>query len=317
MTAIGTGRTLTLTPNAALDIWTTTPRITPGPKLRCTPPDEDPGGGGINVSRVIHRLGGDTLALFVAGGRAGDAVADALARDGVPAVRIAMAGTTRQSFSVREDATGEVFRFVTPGPDLQISEAQALLDRLDDCAAGAALVVGSGSLPPGAPDDFWAQAAARTRAAGARFVLDTGVGAVAALRAGVFVFRENADVIARVAGRALAWPDQVADWASARVHDGSAEMIIATEGAQGALLVTADRRIILSPPHVTVQSAIGAGDSFVGGFCHGLTTGHSPEDALRLGVATAAATMLTPGTALCRKEDALRLMDECGEARTV
>ena len=308
---------LTLTPNPALDVWTTTARFRVGPKLRCTAPKIDPGGGGVNVSRVVHRLGGDTTAIHAAGGRTGEELAACLDREGVPAERCAIEGATREDFSVCATETGDVLRFVTPGPALRAREIGDLLDRLRDHAATASLVVGSGSLPDGTGDDFWAKAAMLCEDAGARFVLDSHDRVGPALEAGVFCFRENTDAIAGIAGRDVGWPEDAADWAEDRVRSGAAEMIVITEGAQGALLVQRDLRLVLSPPLVEVRSAIGAGDSFVAGLCLALARGEGPDAALRLAVATAAATLLTPGTELCRKDDVDRLVAESNQVRRI
>lgn len=312
------GLILTFTPNAALDVWTTTERFRAGPKLRCSRPQVDPGGGGINVSRVLHRLQRDTLALFAAGGRTGEEVVAALDHEGVPAERCLIDGATREDFSVREDCSGDVLRFVTPGPELSPTEGRRLLDRLEECAADAALVVGSGSLPEGLPEDFWAEAIRRCKNAGANFVLDSHDNIGPALEEGTFCFRENNDAVAELAGRNVEWPEGAADWAEDQIAKGAAEMIIVTEGDKGALLVTKDVRLVLAPPGIDeAQSAVGAGDSFLAGFCLALCDGRSTEDILRQSVATAAATLLTPGTELCRKEDVDRLVSECGVPRRI
>lgn len=301
-------RTVTLTPNPALDLWTTTAHVQPGPKLRCTALKQDPGGGGINVSRVIVRLGGDTLAIHLAGGFAGMALAEALEREGVPALSVPGAGTTRQSFSARDEMSGAVYRFVMPGEPAAPGEAGAMLDRLSDAAAQAGIVVGSGSLPPGLDRGFWAAAARIAKAAGAKFLLDSGDGVAEALAEGVDIYRENTSAIAEFEGRPVAWPQQAGEWARARIEAGAAKMVIVTEGARGALMVTREERVILQPPKVETSSAIGAGDSFVGALCHALCRGDAPREALRLAVATAAATLLTPGTDLCEVADIDRLL---------
>ncbi len=311
------GTVLTLTPNAALDVWTTTDTVRAGPKLRCSRPRKDPGGGGINVSRVLHRLECDTFALCAAGGRTGEQVVAGLERDRIPAECCRIDGETREDFSVRENDSGDVLRFVTPGPELSAEEGGRLLDRLAELAGDAALVVGSGSLPDGLGEEFWAGAVRRCKDAGARFVLDSHHGVGPALDEGTFCFRENNDAISRLAGRHLAWPREAAEWAADRITAGAAEMIVVTEGSKGALLVTREARLVLSPPHVDVQSAVGAGDSFVAGLCLALSEGRGVEDMLRQAVATAAATLLTPGTELCRKQDVDRLLAECGEPRRI
>ena len=116
-------------------------------------------------------------------------------------------------------------------------------------------------------------------------------------------------------GHEIGWPEETAEWAADQVASGKAEIVIVTEGAEGALLVTGDAKFLQHPPDVEPRSAIGAGDSFVAGFCLTLSRKQSLEDALRSAVATAAATLLTQGTELCRKEDVERLLLELRELR--
>jgi 6-phosphofructokinase 2 len=93
--------------------------------------------------------------------------------------------------------------------------------------------------------------------------------------------------------------------------------VVVTSGAQGALLVTKDERVRLTPPKVPIKSAVGAGDSFMGGLCLGLAKGEVLHEALRIAVATAAATMITPATELCLKEDVDRVLAAMGAIETV
>lgn len=302
------GRTVTLTPNPALDLWTGTQSVKAGPKLRCSAPRVDPGGGGINVSRVIRILGGETTAIYLKGGLTGEALALALAAAGIEGSAVETAAATRQSFSVQEETTGAVYRFVLPGEPAGEADAAAMLERVSQLAPTAAVVVGSGSLPPGMDKDFWAHAARRAKAAGAAFLLDSGDGVPPALAEGVDIYRENTSAIARFENQAISWPHEAAEWAEARISQGAAQTIIITEGDRGALMVTAQGRVVMQPPKVPVASAIGAGDSFVGALCFALSHDRSPEEALRLAVATAAATLLTPATELCRLADIERLL---------
>ena len=142
---------MTLTMNPALDITTDTDRVIPTDKMRCGLPRYDPGGGGINVARIAHVLGASVSALFPAGGHAGDKVTDLVADSGVPVQRITVARSTRESFTVDEDSTGQQYRFVLPGPRLTDAEQTECLETLSAAAASADFVVASGSLPPGVP----------------------------------------------------------------------------------------------------------------------------------------------------------------------
>ena len=309
---------VTLTPNPALDLWTTTDRFRTSPKLRCAPPQLHPGGGGINVSRVVHRLGGETLALYAAGGRTGEDLAEAIGSEDVPSDSIRVAGKSREVFNVCEKASGDVMRFVTPGPEASEKEASALIGLLEQKVASGSLVVGSGSFPPQMPADFWGRAASICRKVGGRFLLDSHDGTEAALSEGIYLFRETADAVREIARDNLEWPGGIGEWAARRIDLGEAEAVIVTEGAEGALLVTAGDKCVQSPPTgIEVKSAIGAGDSFMGGLCLAIARGKDLREALRYGVAAATATLLTPGTELCRKEDVERLLEESPPPRII
>jgi 6-phosphofructokinase 2 len=182
---------ITLTPNPALDLWTTTDHVEPEHKLRCSAPKLDPGGGGINVSRVVKRLGGDTVALFAAGGDVGDQLVAVIGREGLAYQRIDIAGETRMSIHVDEERTGALYRFVMPGPALSAAEGRSLLDRFSSQATPGALAVASGSLPPGLDDGFWARLADEAERAGCHLLLDTSSGIAAALDKGVFLLRQD------------------------------------------------------------------------------------------------------------------------------
>ncbi len=310
-------RIITLTPNPALDLWTTTDRVVPEHKLRCSAPRLDPGGGGINVSRVVQRLGGDTMALFAAGGGIGNQLVAVIEREGLAYRRIDIASETRMSIHVDEVRTGALYRFVMPGPEVSATEGKSLLDRFSSEVTPDALTVASGSLPPGLDEGFWARLGEEAGRAGSRLLLDTSNGIAAALDKGVFLLRQDHDEVMRLRGKDMDWPKETADWASRLVARGAAEIVIITHGAEGALMVTANERIALMPPKVDGISAVGAGDSFMGALCFELARGGTPAHALRLAVTAAAAALLTPGTELCRKADVERLLDVCPAPRPV
>ncbi|WP_109806361.1 1-phosphofructokinase family hexose kinase [Sphingosinithalassobacter portus] len=300
---------VTLTMNPALDVTTATEHVRPTHKLRCSAPRFDPGGGGINVARVIHALGGAATAVFPAGGPAGETLKQLLVRAEIPIAPVPVAGATRESFTVDEGATGEQYRFVMPGPALSQAEQQAILRVLEEQPAPPAYIVASGSLPTGLPEDFYCQVGALCRRIGARLILDTSGPALAAAKGcGAWLIKPSQREIEDLLGREL--PDEAAqtDAARALIEQGFAEIVALSLGEAGALLVTADTSRHFRAPQVKAASAVGAGDSMVAAITLAMARGLPLEEAFRHGMAAGAAALLTPATELAHRDDVERLL---------
>ena len=301
-------RVLCLTMNPAVDLATETERVVPTHKLRCGDTLHDAGGGGVNVARVLSRLGGHCTAVCPTGGSSGQWLQKRMREEGLDSVFLPIAEETRVSFTVHEHSTGAEFRFVMPGPRLSEAEWQHCLQWLEALQPFPDLLVASGSLPPGVPADFYARLARLCRDKGARLVLDTsGPALAAALAEGVFLFKPNLKELAELSGQSL---DSAEQWqAAARqlVLGGKADVVALTLGHLGALLVTRDGMWSAPPLDVPVASAVGAGDSFVGAMVWGLQRGLPLEQAFAWGIAAGTATLLSAGTALCRPEDVRQL----------
>ncbi|HML13486.1 MAG TPA: 1-phosphofructokinase family hexose kinase [Xanthobacteraceae bacterium] len=304
-------RILTLTPNPAIDLSTSAERVVPIRKLRCSAARHDPGGGGINVARVIVRLGGEATALYPSGGAVGCLLQRLVAREGVASITVPVADETRLDFTALDRTSRQQYRFVLPGPALEEVDWRRCLDALRMVSPPPEFVVGGGSLPPGVPEDFFAQAARIARAAGARMVLDTSGPALrAGLEAGVYLAKPNLGELRGLTGASLL---READWINAArklVKTGQAEAVALTLGDQGALLVTRTAAFRALPPAVELVSAVGAGDCFLGAMLWSLAAGHGLVEALRYGVAAGSAAVINPGTELCHAADVHRLYDE-------
>ncbi len=305
-------RIVTLTLNPALDLATEVERVERGPKLRCGPVRRESGGGGLNVSRAITSLGGDTLALHVSGGATGALVEDHLAAEGVAQRRLPIAGITRENLAVRERASGELYRFVMPGPTLSEEEWRGALDATVAAAEGR-YVVASGSLPPGVPPEVYVLLARALAAGGVRLLLDTSGPALgAAAGGGVHLVKMNYREFDELAGREQTDRERE-DRARGIVAGGGAEVVIVTLGPAGALVVDADGAVRIAAPTVaSPDSAVGAGDSFMGGLALSLDRGLPLVEACTVGVASAAAAMTTPGTEPCRRAQVERMLDAMG-----
>lgn len=301
-------RILTLTMNPAVDLFTSTPRVQPTHKLRCGPALVHPGGGGINVARVLARLGAEVTALYPAGGVTGRQLHELLRAEGVADLVVPIAGETRESFTAHEEQSGLDWRFVLPGPELSEPEWQACLERAAALGEALGWLVASGSLPPGAPTDFYARLAQRAAASGVRLVLDTsGPPLAEALRAGVHLVKPSLRELGELTRAPLETQPQQLAACRALVGSGQAQVIALTLGAEGALVVSASEAWRAPALQVAVASTIGAGDSFVGGLVFALARGDALRDAVRHAMAASAAALLSGGTALCRPQDVARL----------
>ena len=302
-------RIITLTPNPALDYAVNADFVEPNRKIRCRDPQMHPGGGGVNVARSCARLGVHTLAILTAGGVYGDALIKSLAIENVPMRMIPIAGDTRLAFHVNNHKEGNEYRFNLPGAEMSESEIRRFFDAVREEADPGDFVVASGSLPPGAPEDFWAQAAHVAKQEGARFVLDSISGLDAALDEGVYMLRQNEHEYTALSGKTLRWPDEIEDYAKEMVAKGRVQNMVISHGGDGSLLANKDGVYSAPSYKVRATSAVGAGDSFVGGLLTALLRGEDPESALRYGMAAAGATRMSEGTALFDPADVKRLFE--------
>ncbi|MGE0459780.1 MAG: 1-phosphofructokinase family hexose kinase [Vicinamibacterales bacterium] len=300
---------VTATPNPSIDVGTAVDLVEPDRKLRCDEPTREPGGGGLNVTRAIARLGGASLAFWARGGTTGALLHELLDGEGVLHRPIPMMGSVRESFAVLERASGRQFRFGTPGPTLAADALTAFIDELARLEPFPALVVGSGSLPPGVDERFYADLAEAVAAGGGRFILDThGAPLRHALSTHcVHLIKPNLRELGALVGQELESDADIAEAARAMVLDRACDIVLVSLGAAGALVVTRDGADRIVAPTVPVRSRIGAGDSTVAGVALALARGQSLARAARFGVAAGAAAVMTPGTELCRREDVARL----------
>ncbi len=312
-------RVLTLTLNPAIDKSTSAENVVAEHKIRCEPPEFHPGGGGINVSRAIYKLGGESTALYLAGGPTGQMLGEMLDEEQATELQnggrlthsaFEIEGLTRTSLTVFERSSTQQYRFNLPGPAVTAAEQERLLGKLRDLAPQPDYLVASGSLPAGVPVDFYAQIAEIAKASGIKMVLDTsGPALVAALEVGVYLSKPNVRELSLMVER----PERdikMQAVANALVNDGKSEVVLVSLGAAGAFLAWAEGCERIPAPVVPIESKVGAGDSTVGGFVLALTRGESVPRAARFAVAAGAAAVMTPGTLLCRRDDTERLFAE-------
>jgi 6-phosphofructokinase 2 len=297
--------------NPAVDVSLAVDRLAPSAKLRCQGGERDPGGGGINVARVIRRLGADVVAVYPAGGPTGAVLEQLVAREGVPSVVTPIAGETREDFTVLEQSSGAQYRFVLPGPHLHDLEWMACLKTLANLPVRPSVICASGSLPPGAPDDIYARVGEIAAGWGARFVLDaSGPALRAALDSHIHLIKPNLAELRELTGSALEDEGSLVRAGRDLIATRRIEAVALTLGADGALLITAQGAWRAKAPPVTAISSVGAGDSFLGAIIWAQAAGRPILEAFRYGVAGGAAAVRSAGTELAHAADIHRLFAE-------
>ncbi|MGI9596695.1 MAG: 1-phosphofructokinase family hexose kinase [Acidimicrobiales bacterium] len=300
---------ITITLNPALDVSTAVDVVTPEHKLRCDAAVREPGGGGINVARVCDRLGAEVTALTVVGGAVGRQLVSLLEEEGITTVPVASDDETRQCFAVQERSTDRQYRFVLPGRPLDLAlidavgEAVCRLVALLRDRSAEPLVVMSGSVPP----ETEAGAVERLISAfqPADVIVDTsGPALVEALRCPVLLVKPSARELQSVVGRRLDDESQILAGAKEVLAGSAARALLVSVGAGGAMLVRhGGDPVRLRAPAVRVRSAVGAGDSLVGGLTVGLSRSYDLQRAAALGIAAGTATVISAGSGLCAAAD--------------
>jgi tagatose 6-phosphate kinase len=280
---------LTVTPNVALDITYRVDRLTPGSSHRVREVRERAGGKGINVARVLHALGHDTMVLGLVGGAMAAAVTADLARDGLAHELISVEGPTRRSVAVVDASNGEATLFNEPGPRASAASWDDLEARLTARLPAAAVLVVSGSLPPGAGDDACARLVRLAAAHRVTVLVDTvGEALLQAAAAGADVVKANAGELLDTTGLA----DAAA--AATALRRRGAKAVVASFGAAGMTAFTPGGSWRAAPPTRIVGNPTGAGDAAAAAPVAGAVAGAPWPDRLRDAVALSAAAVIQP-----------------------
>lgn len=291
---------VTVTPNPSVDRALEIDALVRGGVVRSRTRRVEPGGKGINVTRALVGIGVEAQAVVPVGGAEGRQLVDLLDFHGIRPRTVPIDGPVRANVSLVEP-DGTVTKINEPGPVLRAVEVAELLAVTADLAVGADWVVSCGSLPAGAPTDLHAQVVVRGRAAGARVAVDTsGRPLLDAVASAPDLVKPNLDELAEAAGGPMGTlGDAVA--AANRLRARGAVAVLASLGADGALLATADGVWHATSPVARPVSSVGAGDATLAGYLSAADAG--PADALRTAVAFGAAAVQLPGTSMPGPDD--------------
>lgn len=303
---------LTITLNPCIDKSSAVEQLQPEAKLRCTEVVNEPGGGGINISKALKKLGTASIALFPAGGNNGNMLCALLKEEGISFHRVETQTETRENWIVQETATNHQYRFTFPGRAVQEETISKLIDEIQSFSP--VYIVASGSLPPGLPAHFYALIVEMATANGAKCIVDTSGPALEALKGKqAYLVKPNIGELSKLLNIENIEKAEVPDAAHQVVKEGYAEIVVVSMGPSGAWLVTATERYFAAAPLVEKKSTVGAGDSMVAGIIHSIQKGMSLEQALRFGVACGTAATMNEGTQLFKKADVEKLYAKINE----
>lgn len=299
-------RVISVCLNPTVDITTETDTIQPISKTRTRNERISPGGGGVNVWRVLGAFGLPCELVYLSGGITGKLLDEELRLIGDNTRCYRHLSSTRIAFTVHQSSNQQEYRFVPEGPIVDATTYAQCIDYLSTTTLQTDdMVVVSGSLPRGVPDTAYAEIAGIAADKRARLILDSsGPGLSATLASGnkVFIVKPSLNELQRLAGCKLDEP-AAREFAHTLVYDGKADHVAVSMGSHGAFLVSHHRTLRLPAHLVKLQSAVGAGDSFVAAMVYCLALGQDMENAFRFGVAAGAAAVMTPGDQLCKPED--------------
>lgn len=299
---------VTITANPCLDRNVLVERMVSDDTMHPILVTDDPGGSGINVSRVLTRFERKNIAVGFLGGGTGQDVARLLDEEGVVHRFTEIKGNTRTNMIISDKSTRAQYRISFPGPDIAPSEVESFMNGMNQYLDAEFWSIG-GSLAKGLPETLYRDLVRLGNSKGVKVVLDTyGVPLSLGLRESPFLVKPNEFELSRIVKRDLNTLQDFVD-AAKSLHRQGVSIVVASRGAEGALLVSDQGVWNAIPPRVEVKSKVGAGDSTVAGVLMAVADGLKHDEAVRMGVACGTATTLTEGTGLCLKSDVLDIYE--------
>ena len=301
---------ITVTLNPAVDQTLDLERFSLGDTNRVRDSRIDPGGKGINVSRVLRELGRESMAAGLAPGTLGRFVEHSLLEQGILCDFVHTRGQTRTNLTVVDESSHETTLLSYRGPEIDPRHVHTLETRLRRYLGPNDWLVIAGSIPPPIAPDAYPRLLELAHQSGAHTVLDADADALAAgLTGRPEIVKTNHHEAERLLGRSLD-TDELLLEAAGEMRAAGAETAIITAGPRGAVAVSDSAAWRCWPPETVVVSAVGAGDALLAGLLYKLEEGAGIEEGLRWGTAAGAAACLQPGTQLCRQADVLRVLSD-------
>ncbi|EMY81480.1 6-phosphofructokinase II [Psychroflexus gondwanensis ACAM 44] len=300
----------TLTLNPALDKSAQVDQFVPEQKLKCHSIQYQAGGGGVNISRVLHTLQVKNKCIFTSGGDTGLYLKKLLVKENIDLKTIAVNSWTRENLSIVDTKTELQYRFGMPGNDLNTSDIELIKTELTNEVKDNSILVLSGSLSEKTPSNLYATLLKMLAGKNVKVVIDTsGQALIETLKENVYLVKPNQRELAQLAGKEFLSKNEQEDFAMELINSKKAKLVVVSMGARGAFLASSEGIFYKSAPSVKVKSTIGAGDSMVAGMVYAIQQGLSSEEILKWGVVCGVATTMTEGTNLASQENINKVLE--------
>ncbi|HEY4391398.1 MAG TPA: 1-phosphofructokinase [Paenibacillus sp.] len=283
----------TVTLNAAIDKTYYVHSFIPGEVHRVARQVAEPGGKGNNVAKVIRLLGGEVTASGFIAGNNGTFIEAGLQARGIDTAFIAAKGESRVCLNIMDESSGLSTELLEQGPAVGRSQIAQLKQNLLGLSRDSSIVVLSGSLPPGAPAELYAELISIVKTAGARAYLDTsGIAFSAGIEAKPHFVKPNEHELAVWLGKVSLTENESIE-AAHKLSDEGISQVCVTLGERGTIAVIDGQGFRVNPPTIQAVNTVGCGDSFVAGMAYSESRGDSPAERLRIATAAAAANAMS------------------------
>ena len=305
----------TITLNPSLDRTVIVDGLKVNESNRWTSVHHYAGGKGIDVSRAIHEMGGQTIAYGFIGGDEGRTLEVKLDEEGVPFSFTPIEQETRVNFIIADTRASQQTIINAPGPHISKRELGRFLKKLRGIYPSPELMVASGSVPPGVPIDIYYTIVQEAKSHRVRTILDSaGQWLEEGIKAKPYLIKPNIREAEELLRTELPTEEAITK-AVLNLIEMGVEIAVISRGEDGVIAATRDGMFKAVPPPVKVRSAVGAGDCTIAGLALKLARGEPLIEACRLAVAMGTAAVLTPGTELAHRADVEKLLPQIKVSR--
>ena len=300
---------LTLTMNPCLDRYYYIDTLKEDDTIRVNKIVDYPAGKGIDISRAINEMRGHSVTITLLGGDTGRQIMEMLDEEGVVYSTVNLNNNTRTNLILQTKENQ--FRFSVPGPSIDKIEEHKVVKNVETLSRKGDYLLISGSIPEGLPNDFYYKIINNANRIGAKVYFDADNELLLeGIKASPYGIKPNLHEFSRLINRKLDSDEQIIKSLKEISERYSIKEILLTIGKDGAICFIEGSIFRVSVPKVEVDSAVGAGDTFLGIYCMYREMDHEPEHCLKMAGAASSAATMTSGTELCKYDDVMNLIDK-------